>query len=77
MSATNAVEPGEPETDSVLRLAAEIYTPFDARETLRLQGYITDVEELVASRFFQPGEQKLTLSGALGGPLQTSLTYSR
>lgn len=75
MSATNAAEPDGRGTDSVLRLAAVIYTPFDAQETRRLRGYIVDVEELVGSTFFQPGEQKLTLSAEMGGPLQSSLTY--
>lgn len=62
-------------TDSVLRLAAEIYSPFDARETQRLRTYVADVEELVGSAFFQPGEQKLTLSAEMGGPLQSTLVY--
>jgi hypothetical protein len=75
VSATDAAEPDEPGTESVLRLAADIYTPFGAQETRRLRGYIADVEELVGSTFFQPGEQKLTLSAELGGPLQSSLTY--
>jgi hypothetical protein len=75
VSATDAAEPDEPPPDSVLRLAAEIYAPFDAHETRRLRGYIADVEELVGSTFFRPGEQKLTLSAELGGPLQSSLTY--
>ncbi len=52
-------------TDSVLRLAAEIYAPFDHRETGRLRGYVSDVEELVGSVFFQLGEQKLTLSAEM------------
>jgi hypothetical protein len=75
VSATDAAEPDEPGTESVLRLAADIYTPFGAQETRRLRGYIADVEELVGSTFFQPGEQKLTLSAELGGPLRSSLTY--
>ncbi len=62
-------------SDSVLRLAAEIYSPFDIRETRRLRGYVSDVEELVGSAFFQPGEQKLTLSAEMGGPLQSTLIY--
>jgi hypothetical protein len=62
-------------SDSVLRLAAEIYSPFNVRETRRLRGYVSDVEELVGSAFFQPGEQKLTLSADMGGPLQTTLVY--
>jgi hypothetical protein len=61
--------------DSVLRLAADIYSPFDRRETHRLRGYVADVEELVASAFFQSGEQKLTLSTEMGGPLQSTLVY--
>lgn len=75
MSATDAAEPDEPGTESVPRLAADIYTPFCTQETRRLRSYIADVEELVGSTFFQPGEQKLTLSAELGGPLQSSLTY--
>ncbi len=62
-------------SDSVLRLAAEIYSPFEIRETHRLRGYVYDVEELVGSAFFRPGEQKLTLSAEMGGPLQTTLVY--
>jgi hypothetical protein len=62
-------------TDSVLRLAAAIYSPFDARDTRRLQTYVSDVEELVGSAFFQPGEQKLTLSAEMGGLLQSTLVY--
>jgi hypothetical protein len=62
-------------TDSVLRLAAEIYSPFDARESRRLRTYVADVEELVGSTFFQPSEQKLTVSSEIGGPLQTTLAY--
>lgn len=60
--------------DSVLRLADEIYSPFDTRETRRLRTYVSDVEELVGSAF-QPGEQKLTLSAEMGGPLQSALVY--
>lgn len=75
MSATDTAEPDKSGTESVLRLAGDIYTPFDVRETRRLRGYITDVEELVGSKFFQPREQKLTLSAEMGGPLQSSLTY--
>jgi hypothetical protein len=75
VSATDAAETDEPGTESVLRLAADIYTPFSPQETRRLRSYIADVEELVGSTFFQPGEQKLTLSAELGGPLQSSLTY--
>lgn len=62
-------------TDSVLRLAAEIYAPFDERQTRRLRQYVADVEELVESAFFQPGEQTLTLSAEMGGPLQSTLVY--
>jgi hypothetical protein len=62
-------------TDSVLRLAAEIYSPFDAGEARRLRTYVADVEELVGSTFFQPGEHKLTLSAEMGGPLQSTLAY--
>jgi hypothetical protein len=72
---SSTAQPTGEEPDSVLRLAEEIYTPFDARETRRLRNYISDVEELVASRFFQPGEQKLTLSAKMGGPLQSTLVY--
>jgi hypothetical protein len=61
--------------DSVLRLAAEIYSPFDARETRRLRTYVVDVEEFVGSAFFQPGERKLTLSAEMGGPLRSTLLY--
>jgi hypothetical protein len=75
VSTTHTAGQEEPDTDSVLRLAAEIYAPFDAQETRRLQGYMTDVEQLVGSKFFQPGEQKLTLSAEMDGPLQSSLTY--
>jgi len=62
-------------SDSALGVAAEIYSPFDIRETCRLRGYVSDVEELVGSAFFQPGEQKLTLSAEMGGPLQSTLVY--
>lgn len=61
--------------DSVLRLADEIYSPFDIRETRRLRDYVSDAGELVGSAFFQPGEQKLTLSAEMGGPLQSTLVY--
>jgi hypothetical protein len=61
VSATDAAEPNEPGTESVLRLAADIYTPFCTQETRRLRSYIADVEELVGSTFLQPGEQKRTL----------------
>jgi hypothetical protein len=64
-------------SEPVVRLAAEIYSPFDARESLRLRSYVADVEEFVGSAFFQPGEQKLTLSAEMGGPLQSTLTYPR
>jgi hypothetical protein len=70
-----AAEPAGQDPESVLRLAEETYAPFDAHETRRLRGYISDVEELVGSRFFQPGEQKLTLSAEIGGPLQSTLVY--
>lgn len=66
---------GEQMSDSVLRLAGQIYSPFDPRETRRLRNYVSDVEELVASAFFQPGEQKLTLSAEMGGPLLSTLVY--
>jgi hypothetical protein len=56
--------------DSVRRLAADLYSPFAARETRTLRGYIADVEELVASAFFQSGQQTLTVSCEMGGPLQ-------
>lgn len=62
-------------TDSVLRLAGDIYSPFNAGETRRLRTYVEDVEALVGSAFFQPGEQKLTLSAEMGGPLQSTLVY--
>jgi len=62
-------------TDSVLRLAAQIYAPFDERESRRLRQYVAGVEELVASAFFQPGEQTLTLSADLGGQLKSTLVY--
>jgi hypothetical protein len=61
--------------DSVLRLAADIYSPFSPRETRRLRAYVADVEELVASAFFRSGQQTLTLSYEAGGPLQTTLVY--
>jgi len=62
-------------SDSVLRLADQIYSPFGPRETRRLRNYVSDVGELVASAFFQPGEQKLTLSAKMGGPLLSTLVY--
>lgn len=61
--------------ESVLRRAEEIYTPFDGRDTRRLRTYVADVEDLVGSTFFQPGEQKLTISAEMGGPLQSKLVY--
>jgi len=73
--ASTVAEPAGQDPESVLCLAEEIYTPFDAGETRRLRSYIADVEELVGSRFFQPGEQKLTLSAEIGGPLQSTLVY--
>ena len=62
-------------SESVMRLAAEIYSPFDVRESRRLRSYIADVEELVGSAFFHKGEQKLTLSAEMGGELHSVLTY--
>jgi hypothetical protein len=62
-------------TASVLAEAADVYTPFDERETKRLRQYVADVEEMVASAFFQPGKQTLTLSAEMGGPLQSTLIY--
>jgi hypothetical protein len=62
-------------SDSVLRLAGELYSPFDPRETRRLRGYVQLVEDLASSTFFQSGEQKLTLSTDAGGPLKTTLDY--
>jgi hypothetical protein len=62
-------------TDSILRDAAKIYSPFNLRETRRLRGYVADVEEFVQSSFFRSGNQKLTLSAGMGGPLQSSITY--
>jgi hypothetical protein len=44
--------------DSVLRLAADISSPFDPRETRRLRGYVADVEELVASAFSGPASRR-------------------
>lgn len=63
-------------SESVLPLAAKIYSRFDVGESRRLRSYVTDVEELVGSAFFQPSEQKLTLSAELGGPLESTLTYA-
>lgn len=62
--------------DSVLRQPRQIYAPFDIGETRRLRQYVADVEELVGSSFFSPGEETLTLTSELGGPLQTKLTYA-
>jgi len=73
--ASTAAAPAGQDPESILRLAEEIYTPSDPSETRRLRGYISDVEELVGSRFFQLEEQKLTLSAEIGGPLQSTLVY--
>jgi hypothetical protein len=63
------------DTDSVLRLAAEIYSPFDARETRRLREYVESVEDLVESAFFKHGKNTVTLSAEAGGPLMSTIDY--
>jgi len=56
-------------SDSVLTLASEIYTTFEARESRRLREYVQDVEDLVGSAFFfHSGKQRLTISAEAGGP---------
>ena len=62
-------------TDSVLRQAAGIYSPFDQRETCRLLAYVKDVEEFVSSTFLRAGGQTLKLSASIGRPLTSSLAY--
>ena len=39
--------------DTPLDRPREIYTPFDARETQRLLGFVADVDEFASSSFFQ------------------------
>ena len=62
-------------TDSVLRLAEEIYSPFDVRETRRLREYVQSVEDLTSSAFFKSGKNTVTLSAQAGGPLKTTIDY--
>jgi len=50
--------------ESPLEHAAEIYDPFDAAEVKRLNEYVTDVEELVASGFFKSDGWQWKLEGA-------------
>ncbi len=61
--------------DSILRKAADIYASFDVRETRRLRDFVADVEALVSSSFFQPGNQTLKISGEAGQPVQSNLQY--
>jgi hypothetical protein len=61
--------------DSVLTLASEIYSAFDAQESRRLREYVQDVEDLIGSAFFHSGKQRLTISAEAGGPMQTTLAY--
>ncbi len=62
-------------SDSILREPAKIYAPFDPRETGRLRQYVADVDDLVQSSFFRPGDLKLTLSGNMSGAMQSSIEY--
>jgi hypothetical protein len=62
-------------TDSALRLADEIYSPFNSSDTRRLRAYVQRMEHLVSSTFFQPGMNTLTLSAEAGGPLKSTLDY--
>jgi hypothetical protein len=61
--------------DDVLALASEIYSPFDRQESRRLRQYVADVEEFVGSRFFDSGEQSVTVSWEQGGPLKSEIVY--
>ena len=64
-------------SESPLEHAAEIYAPFDARETARLRQFVTDVEELAASSFFDSPGQKFKLAwSADDETLTTELPYA-
>lgn len=53
-----------------------IYAPFDVGESRRLRQFVSNVEQLAASSFFDAPAGKLTISGGTDTPLSTEMPYA-